>query len=165
VLKLYPDRLQITVTERQAFALWQKDGRVSVIATDGTVLEPFVEDRYLRLPLVVGRGAERQANDFLAAVDRYPGIVSLLRASVLVADRRWNLRLTNGIDVRLPETNVEQALDRLVMLDREKKLLSRDIVAVDLRLPDRVTVRLSDAAAQAREDALKDKKKKKGGDA
>jgi cell division protein FtsQ len=67
--------------------------------------------------------------------------------------------------VRLPETNVEQALDRLVTLDREKKLLSRDIVAVDLRLPDRVTVRLSDAAAQAREDALKDKKKKKGGDA
>jgi len=165
VLKLYPDRLQITVTERQAFALWQKDGRVSVIAADGTVLEPFVEDRYLRLPLVVGWGAERQARDFLAIVERYPDIQTLLRASVLVADRRWNLRLNNGIDVRLPETNVEQALDRLVALDREKKLLSRDIVAVDLRLPDRVTVRLSDAAAQAREDALKDKKKKKGGDA
>ena len=51
VLKLYPDRLQITVTERQAFALWQKDGTVSVIADDGTVLEPFVEDRYRGLPL------------------------------------------------------------------------------------------------------------------
>ena len=89
----------------------------------------------------------------------------MLRASIFVAERRWNLRLKNGIDVRLPETNVEQALDRLVALDREKKLLSRDIVAVDLRLTDRVTVRLSDAAAQAREDALKEKKKKKGGDA
>jgi len=165
VQKLYPDRLQITVAERQAFALWQKDGRVSVIAADGTVLEPFVEDRYLGLPLVVGRGAEKQAKDFLAVVDRYPDIRSVLRASVLVADRRWNLRLDNGIDVRLPETNVEQALDRLVALDREKKLLTRDIVAVDLRLFDRVTVQLSDAAAQAREDALKDKKKKKGGDA
>jgi cell division protein FtsQ len=82
-----------------------------------------------------------------------------------VAERRWNLRLKNGVDVRLPETNVAPALDRLVALDREKKLLSRDIVAVDLRLPDRVSVRLSDAAAQAREDALKDTKKKKGGDA
>ena len=59
VQKLYPDRLQITVTERQAYALWQKDGRVSVIAVDGTILEPAVEDRYLDLPLVVGRGAER----------------------------------------------------------------------------------------------------------
>jgi cell division protein FtsQ len=165
VLKLYPDRLQITITERQAFALWQEDGRVSVIAADGTVLEPFVEDRYLGLPLVVGRGAEQQAKDFLAIVARYPDIGAVLHASVLIAQRRWNLRLNNGIDVRLPEGNVAQALDRLVTLDREKKLLSRDIVAVDLRLPDRVSVRLSDAATQARDNALKDKKKKKAGDA
>ncbi len=79
----------------------------------------------------------------------------MLRASILVAERRWNLRLTNGIDVRLPETDVEAALDRLVELDHDKKLLSRDITMVDLRLPDRVTVRLSDAAAQARDEALK----------
>lgn len=166
VLKLYPSRLQITITERQAFALWQKNGRVSVIAADGTVLEPFVERRYLALPLVVGRGAERQAKDFLAIMDRYPGIGATVRASILVAQRRWDLRLTNGIDVQLPETNVEAALDRLVALDRTKRLLSRDITIVDLRLPDRVTVRLSDTAAQARDDALKEsKKKKKGGDA
>ena len=166
VLKLYPDRLQITITERQAFALWQKSGRVSVIASDGTVLEPFIERRYVNLPLVVGRGAERSAKDFLALIDHYPDIKSQLRASILVAERRWNLRLVNGIDVRLPETDVAAALDRLVQLDRDKKLLSRDIVMVDLRLPDRVTVQLSDATAQAREEALlANKKKKKGGDA
>jgi cell division protein FtsQ len=166
VLKLYPDRLQVTITERLAFALWQKDGRLNVIAADGTVLEPFVEDRYLGLPLVVGADAERQAKDFLAIIDRYPDIRSVLRASILVAERRWNLRLANGIDVRLQEGNVEAALDRLVALDRDKKLLSRDIAMVDLRLPDRVTVRLSDAAAQARDDAHKANiKKKKGGDA
>ncbi len=165
VLKLYPDRLQITVTERLAFALWQKDGRVSVIAQDGTVLEPFVEDRYRSLPMVVGRGAAQQAKDFLAVMARHPDVQTQLRASIFVAERRWNLRLNNGIDVRLPEGDIEAALDRLVALDRDKKLLSRDIVAVDLRLPDRVSVRLSDAAAQAREDAAKDKKKKKAGDA
>jgi cell division protein FtsQ len=166
VLKLYPDRLQITVTERQAFALWQKDGRVSVIAADGTVLEPFVEGRYIGLPLVVGKGAQLQAKDFLAVIDRYPDIRTGVQASILVAERRWNLRLANGIDVRLPEADVQAALDRLVQLDHDKKLLSRDITMVDLRLPDRVTVRLSDAAAQARDEALQaNKKKKKGGDA
>ena len=104
VLKLYPDRLQIAITERRAFALWQRNGRVSVIADDGTVLQPFMEPRYRGLPLVVGRGAERQAKDFIGLIDRYPEIRSALRASVLVAERRWNLRLTNGLDVRLPET-------------------------------------------------------------
>jgi cell division protein FtsQ len=112
---------------------------------------------------VVGSGAERRAKDFIGLVDRYPEIRSALSASVLVAERRWNLRLTNGMDVRLPENDLQAALDRLVKLDHDKKLLSRDITSIDLRLPDRVTVRLSDAATQAREDALK-ARKKKGGD-
>jgi cell division protein FtsQ len=166
VLKLYPDRLLIMLTERRAFALWQRNGQINVIAEDGTVLQPFVEDRYRGLPLVVGSGAERRAKDFVGLIDRYPEIRSAVRASVLVADRRWNLRLTNGLDIRLPERDLQAALELLVKLDHDKKLLSRDITSIDLRLPDRVTVRLSDAAAQVRDEALKaNQKKKKGGDA
>ena len=165
VQKLYPDRLQIAITERSAFALWQKDRRLGVIADDGTVLEPFSRG-FTTLPLFVGIGAGERAKDFLALIDRYPDIRDQVRASVLVAERRWNLRLKNGIDVRLPEYDVAAALDRLVALDKEKKLLSRDITAIDLRLPDRVTVRLSDAAAAARDEVLKAKKPKpKGGSA
>jgi cell division protein FtsQ len=165
VLKLYPDRLQITITERRAFALWQKNGRVKVIAADGTVLEPFVESRYVNLPLVVGQGAERQAKDFLDVLARYPDVAKQVRASILVAQRRWDLLLKNGIDIQLPETNAAAALNRVAALDKDKKLLSRDITIVDVRLPDRVTVRLSDTAAQARDDAIKASQKKKGGDA
>lgn len=165
VLKLYPGELQIGIKEREAFALWQKDGQVSVIADDGTVLEPYVSPRLIELPLVVGRGAETRAKEFLALLDRYPALRAFVRAAVLVGERRWNLRLNNGIDVRLPETDIAPALERLVALDKEKNLITRDIVAIDLRLPDRVTVRLSEAAAQARIDAAKDKAKKKGGSA
>ena len=74
VLKLYPGRLRIEITERKAFALWQKDGRVSLIAADGTVLEPYVPQRFAALPLVVGNGAEHAAQDFLALLERYPAI-------------------------------------------------------------------------------------------
>ncbi len=164
VLKLYPDRLQIDIKEREAFALWQQAGRVSVVAGDGTVLEPYVNPRLIRLPLVVGLGAAARSKEILALLDRYPDLRDQVRAAVLIAERRWNLRLRNGLDIRLPETEVEQALLTLASLDRDKKLLSRDIVAVDLRLSDRVTVQLSEAAAAARAEALKDKKPaKKGG--
>ncbi|HEY2756305.1 MAG TPA: cell division protein FtsQ/DivIB [Pseudolabrys sp.] len=169
VLKLYPGRLRIEIKERSAFALWQKDGKVSLISADGTVLEPGVPARFASLPLVVGKGAEHQAPEMLALVARYPLIAGQLQASVLVAKRRWNLYLKDGVTVLLPEADPEQALKTLVDLDRTKKLLSRDIVAVDLRLSDRVTVRQSDAAAAARDEALKaaDKaaKKKKGSEA
>jgi cell division protein FtsQ len=163
VLKLYPRELQVNVKEREAFALWQKAGVVSVIADDGTVLEPYVAPRLLRLPLVVGIGAERKAKELLSMLDRHPAMRDLVRASVLVGERRWNLRLKNGVEVRLPESGASTALERLVALDAETKLITRDITIIDLRLPDRVTVRLSDAAAQARMDAIKDKPKKKAG--
>jgi cell division protein FtsQ len=166
VLKLYPGRLQINIVERSAFALWQRDGRLSVIADDGAVLEPYVTRRFTSLPLVVGKGAEARAKDFLALLDRYPQVRAVTKAAIFVGERRWNLRLKDGLDIRLPENDIDKALAALSKLDQEDKLFSRDIVAVDMRLPDRLVVQLSDDAAKAREDLLKDKKpKKKAGDA
>ena len=165
VRKFYPGHLEISVEERAPYALWQKAGKVSVIASDGTVLGAYGEHRAGSLPLVVGPGAAAKAQEFLTLIDRYPSLREQLRAAVLVAERRWNLRLKNGLEVRLPESEIPRALETLVTLDAEKKLLSRDIAAVDLRLPDRVTVRLSDEAAQAREQAEKERKKAKGGKA
>jgi cell division protein FtsQ len=166
VLKLYPGQLQIDISERSAFALWQQDGRLSVISDDGAVLEPYVSRRFISLPLVVGKGAETRAKDFLALLARYPQVRAVTKAAVFVGERRWNLRLKDGLDIRLPENDVGNALAALSKLDKEDRLFSRDIVAVDMRLPDRLTVQLSDDAAKAREDLFKDKKlKKKAGDA
>jgi cell division protein FtsQ len=164
VRKLLPGQLQIEIKEREPFALWQKDRRVSVIADDGTILEGFVAPQLLTLPLVVGRGAETRAKDFLALLDRFPTLRDQVRASILVGERRWNLRLKSGLDIRLPEAEVAGALEHLVKLDREARLLTRDIVLVDMRLADRVTVRLSEKAAQARQEQIDlAKKAKKGG--
>jgi len=166
VLKLYPGQLKIDLVERSPFALWQQAGRLSVIADDGAVLEPYVSRRFLSLPLVVGKGAETRARDFLALLARYPQVNAATKAAIFVGERRWNLRLKDGLDIRLPENDVGRALAALSKLDKEERLFSRDIVAVDMRLPDRLTVQLSEDAAKARDDLFKDKKpKKKAGDA
>jgi cell division protein FtsQ len=166
VLKLYPGELRIELVERKAFALWQQGGRLSVISDDGAVLEPYVSASFLALPLVVGKGAETHARDFLALLSHYPQVNSVTKAAIFVGERRWNLRLNEGLDVRLPEHGVGNALAALSALEKEDHLFSKDIVAVDLRLPDRLVVQLSDDAAKAREEALKKKEpKKKVGDA
>jgi cell division protein FtsQ len=166
ILKLYPGRLQIDIVERSAFALWQQDGRISVISDDGAVLEPYMSRRFIALPLVVGKGAADKARDFLALLDRYPQVRSATKAAIYVGERRWNLRLKDGLDIRLPENDVGNALALLSKLDKDDRLFSRDIVSVDMRLPDRLTVQLSEDAAKAREELFKDKKtKKKAGDA
>jgi cell division protein FtsQ len=166
ILKLYPGRLQIDIVERTAFALWQQDGRLSVIADDGAVLEPYMSRRFVSLPLVVGKGADTRARDFLALLDRYPQVRSQTKAAIYVGERRWNLRLKDGLDIRLPENDVGNALAVLSKLDKEERLFSRDITVVDMRLPDRLTVQLSEDAGKARDELFKDKKtKKKAGDA
>ncbi|HLJ01433.1 MAG TPA: FtsQ-type POTRA domain-containing protein [Bradyrhizobium sp.] len=165
VLKLYPGELRIDIVERKAFALWQREGHLSVISDDGMVLDSNV-DRFLTLPLVVGKGAETHAKEFLALLSRYPQVDSVTKAAIFVGERRWNLRLDDGLDIRLPENGVGNALAALSALDKEDHLFSRDIVAVDLRLPDRLIVQLSEDAAKAREESLKKKEpKKKVGDA
>jgi cell division protein FtsQ len=166
VLKLYPGQLQIDIVERSAFALWQQDGRLSVISDNGAVLQPYVSRRFISLPLVVGKGAETRARDFLALLARYPQVRAATKAAIFIGERRWNLRLKDGLDIRLPENDIGNALAALSKLDKEDRLFSRDIAAVDMRLPDRLTVQLSEDAAKAREALFKEKKpKKKAGDA
>jgi len=165
VLKLYPGQLRIDIVERQPFVLWQKDGEVSVVARDGTVIAPFKNRHFEDLPFVVGTGAREQAQAFLVALEKHPSLRKQMLVAIRVADRRWTLRLKNGVDVKLPERDVDAALARLATLDRDKKLLSKDITEVDLRLADRVTVRLSDEAYAARQEQLKTRKSGPGGNA
>ena len=167
VAKLYPDRIEIAVVEKKPFAVWQSRGNFFVIAKDGVIIDQLTRERVRDsgMPIVVGEGAERRAQDFLAVLDRFPAVRGETVAAVLIAERRWNLRLKNGTDVRLPEEDADVALMRLVALDRDKHILSRDVSMIDMRLPDRVVVRLSDEAAQARDAVMKARApKRKGAD-
>ena len=157
VRKLYPNDLAIDVTEREAFAVWQMDGALHVVSSDGTATEKFNDARFLNLPLVVGQGANKRAKDFTALIEKAPSLKGQIRAGVLISERRWNLKMTNGVDVKLPEERPDLALVRLGILQREQKILDRDILSIDLRIPDRVTVRLATEPAELRLDAAKKK--------
>jgi cell division protein FtsQ len=82
-----------------------------------------------------------------------------VKGYIRVGERRWDLKLENGITVKLPEDGEDQAIAELVRLDRESGLLTRDIAAVDMRISDRLVVQLTPEAAMQREAALKQKPK------
>jgi cell division protein FtsQ len=147
VRKFYPGRLSIEIIERQPFALWQRGGDVFVIDRSGTEIVPLDESRFAKLPFMVGGGANETADSVLPDLLSQPDIASQMRAAVLVAGRRWDLHLDNGVTVKLPEKGIRAALAQLVKLNAERQLLSRDVVVIDLRLPDRVTVRLPEGRA------------------
>lgn len=157
VRKLYPSELIIALTERQPHALWQHNGELFVVSADGTVIDGMRDDRFASLPLVVGDQANARTKDYLALLDAAGSLKPKIRAGTLVSGRRWTLKMQNGIDVRLPELGAAEALARLVKLDREQKLLEKDVIAIDLRMRDRVVVRLTEEAAAARAEVMKKK--------
>lgn len=163
VMKLYPNRLVISVEERRPHALWQQGGRVSVISEDGVAIDELRDERYLGLPFVVGEGAHRRLPEFLALLQGVGDLAQRVKAGVLVAGRRWNLDMTNGVQVKLPEEDPGRAVGTLLRLQREARILDKDIMSIDLRETDRVAVRLTEEAAAAREAGLSRKTKKAGG--
>lgn len=159
VRKVYPHTLEVRVEEREAFALWQQGNDLSVIEKDGAIIAPFSGGKQVLLPLLIGDGAPAKAPDFLAKIEKYPDLESRVKGYVRVGDRRWDLKLDNGITVKLPEDAEDQALAELVKMDHDNGLLSRDIAAVDMRLTDRLVVELTPEAATQREAALNEKPK------
>jgi cell division protein FtsQ len=157
VRKLYPNELSITLSERAPFAIWQNEGELFVVAQDGTVLDLMQDQRFVGLPFVVGEQANTRTKDYLELLDAAGPLKSRVRAGSLVAGRRWTLKMDNGMDVRLPELGAKEALARLAVIERDQKILEKDVLAIDLRMPDRIVVRLTEEAASARTEAMKKK--------
>jgi cell division protein FtsQ len=161
VRKLYPNQIVVNIVERTPYGVWQKDGQVSAIAADGAPIDEVREGRYIDLPFVVGEGANKRVREFTALLDAMGELKPRVEAGVLVGERRWNLKLKSGIVVKLPENDPQAAIAALLALERQSRILERDILALDLRVPDRVFARLSQDAAAAWADAHAPKKGEK----
>jgi len=150
VRRRLPNALDVHVVERRPFALWQHEGRLALVDRDGEVISRRGLDRFAALPLVVGEDAAAHAAAVIDALSLQPGLFAEVEAIVRVGGRRWNVRLKNGVEVNLPEEGAAEAWARLAELEARQGLAAKDIVAIDLRLPDRLVVRLSPEAAQRR---------------
>jgi cell division protein FtsQ len=141
-----PDVVYVRLSEREPLAIWQIKGRLKVIARDGTPIPGADPAQFAGLPLVVGRGAPDHAQHLLAALRSEPALAPRVEAAVRVSQRRWNIRLKNGVDVQLPEENVTNAWAQLARLESRHRVLQRAVQVIDLRLPDRLVVRMAPGA-------------------
>ena len=149
VERILPDTLYVQVTERQPLALWQRKGKLQLIDRDGAVVAVPSLDEFADLIILVGDDAPKAASPLLEMIASEPALRSHVTAAVRVGGRRWNLKLDSGMAVELPEDNVGAAWHQLAQLDRTDGLLKRDILKVDLRLPDRLVLQVPEVAKPA----------------
>jgi cell division protein FtsQ len=147
-----PDQLYIRISEAEPIALWQHDGGFRLIDRSGQVIDQAEASAFSQLPVLVGDGAPAHAADLLAMLAREPDLAARVRGAVWVGERRWNLRFDNGVDVKLPAESPQLAWSLLAKLEREQRLLARDLTVIDMRLPDRLVVRLGSGAEVQQSD-------------
>ncbi|HEY0183511.1 MAG TPA: cell division protein FtsQ/DivIB [Rhodopila sp.] len=136
-----PGMVVVNLQERRPYAIWQSQGKFVLVDRVGQIVANQDVAEFRHLPLIVGQGAPAAAAVLLDALRERPGLLEKVSASVRVGERRWNLRMNNGTDVMLPEGHEIAALDRLIQLQQDHAVLDRPLLAIDLRLPDRLVFR------------------------
>jgi len=144
-----PGTIFVHLVERTPLAVWQHDMKQELIDRDGTVIPVPDLSRFAKLPTIVGDDqARRGAADLLDLLASEPDLAARVTAAILIGDRRWNLHIDNAIEVMLPEDDAAGAWSKLAKLERANRLLQRDVQTVDMRLPDRLVMRVNDPAKE-----------------
>ena len=144
ILRRLPDTLVIDIVERKPAALWQNQGQLALIDSEGIVLDRVPVDKMPDLPLLIGPGANAQEQELAGLLADVPTLKPQLASATWVGGRRWDLNFQSGETVALPEGDeaARSALVKFARLDKQTALLGRGIVRFDLRVPGKMIVRL-----------------------
>jgi cell division protein FtsQ len=150
VSRRLPDTLVIDIVERTPAALWQNQGQLALIDSDGVMLDRVPVDKMPDLPLLIGPGANGEAQQLERLMNAVPTLKPQLASATWVGGRRWDLNFQSGEIVALPEGDgaSKTALSKFARLDKAAGLLGRGIVRFDLRVPGKMIVRLPRAPGE-----------------
>lgn len=139
--------LHIDIVERTPAVIWRSRDALELLDEGGRrVADLGARTDRPELPLLAGDGADQAVEGALSLIRTAAPIADRLRGLVRVGERRWDVVLDNDQRILLPETGADAALARVLAMDAARDLLSRDIGVIDMRNPDRLTLRLSESA-------------------
>lgn len=139
--------LEIRAIERVPVVVWRTADNLQLLDATG-VRVAEIDSRLRRpdLPLIVGAGADAQVPEAMLLLDALQPVAARVRGLLRVGERRWDVALDRGQVLRLPETDPQGALRRILDLNKGDQLLARDVRVVDMRNPDRPMIQISEHA-------------------
>jgi cell division protein FtsQ len=143
VSRRLPDTLAVEIIERKPAALWQRNGKYSLIDANGIVLANVRADEGGDLPMLNGNEANEHIVALNALLDNASALKSQVSGATWIGKRRWDLQFQTGETLALPEGEAEaaKALLNFARLDGVHRLLGRDLIHFDLRDSDRAYFR------------------------
>jgi cell division protein FtsQ len=150
IKRVYPNRLDVRITERKAYALWRRGEESYLIDDTGRVLTGVGSARFPDLLQISGEGAAAEAAALMKLIARYPEIARRLSEAERVNERRWTLRLTGGVSLILPPDGEAHVLESIARDASLGRLVAGERATIDFRVPGRITVRAEGEPAGAK---------------
>lgn len=143
-----PNAVKVVVYEHTPLARVDDKGEIWVINKDGERIEQDSNGTFAHLPLLRGVGADLAAAKLFGVMAAWPNLTAQLANAEYVGERRWNLTFASGVTVMLPEDQPQVALEKLHELENARHVLTLNAGTVDLRLPDRIVLKLPEEVQQ-----------------
>lgn len=141
IQRRYNGLILITLNERMPFILWDRPGLDTVVVDgDGEIIKGAKPSDHDSLLVVRGVEAPSNAMTLMRMLMAEPDVAQFVKGAEWVGGRRWDLMTTAQTRIYLPEDDIGFALSRLAKTQKEKELLDRDLVSIDLRLEDRIII-------------------------
>ncbi len=125
-------KLEITVLEKNPYFLWQDDdGKHKLIASDNTVVKtsPKINlDNFI----IIEKGDLALTRSSNLRFIIYQDLKLLKEISKLQFNGyRWDIVLKNGLIIKMPENNLEDAYKKIILMHKKYDLFGKDIAYID----------------------------------
>ncbi len=153
-----PDTIYVRLEERRPVALWQRDGKLALVDAEGIILTEDNLGRFSDMIVVTGENAPQNAPELVGLIEAEPDLRDRVDIARWIGNRRWDIRLKNGITVRLPEEDAGLAIKRLAEAQAKERVMDRHVEAIDLRDPLRIVIQTAPDAVEKFEAGYKREK-------
>lgn len=143
IVRVMPDALDVTIQEHEAVALWQTGEKFFLVDATGLIITDQKVTGFSDLPHIVGDGAPENLTGLLAMKSKYPDLFARVKSAVWVGGRRWDLNFYNGVKIKLPEKGSDLAWEQLYQYEDRQKILSKEVLVIDLRIHGKTVLRLA----------------------
>lgn len=133
VARKLPNTIIVAVKERTPIAIWQFEGKLYLVDSDGNRITAYQGQKFDNLIQVVGNDANIYAQNLIDELNKYPALAARVKSAVRFGQRRWNLNFNDNFTAKMPENNFAAAYHYLATLNKNNKLFGNNYKILDLR--------------------------------
>ena len=140
VSRKLPNEIHIFIEEYEPAAIWENKNEVLILDKDGYHIEKIQKkDAYSELLFVYGNEADLNLSNFLNALDDYPSLRGRIDYATFIGKRRWDLYFKEGVLIKLPMGDVNDALLELDQHLKDYNLIEKGHKKIDLRIKGEIS--------------------------